>query len=214
MGKKFDLQLAVVAAQDHLVNKCGFSQMDAVRRKVPSLCALLNLRYPDGTKPKGRVAKEEALVSWADTRRHVVLKNEWLEAKKTIYQTPVGEIKNTHTLRKIAESNTALLNSALSQTIKHSRVQRFSLHDKVNSDSFLHSFEWKRLRMRAIMEYGTKCQCCGASAKTGAVINVDHIKPRKLFPHLALDISNLQILCSDCNIGKGNLYLADFRKSA
>lgn len=72
------------------------------------------------------------------------------------------------------------------------------------SDKFLSSYQWRKLRMEAIKKYGNRCECCGASPSTGAVINVDHIKPRKLFPDLALDIDNLQILCSQCNHGKGN----------
>ena len=79
------------------------------------------------------------------------------------------------------------------------------------ADDFLWSYEWRSLRMVAIKKYGPVCQCCGASPRTGAVINVDHIKPRKLFPELALEIDNLQILCSDCNHGKGNWDSTDWR---
>jgi 5-methylcytosine-specific restriction endonuclease McrA len=79
------------------------------------------------------------------------------------------------------------------------------------SNEFLESFEWRAVRMLAIKKYGRVCQCCGASAKTGAVIHVDHIKPRKLFPRLALDVENLQILCHECNHGKGNWDMTDWR---
>ena len=83
----------------------------------------------------------------------------------------------------------------------------------VASNKFLESFEWRRLRMQAIKKYGSKCMCCGATPKEGAVMNVDHIKPRKLFPNLALDITNLQILCHECNHGKGNWDQTDWRKN-
>jgi len=84
-------------------------------------------------------------------------------------------------------------------------VDIVALHNKYfGSDKFLNSYEWRKLRMEAIKKYGNKCECCGASPATGAVINVDHIKPRKLFPELALEINNLQILCGACNHGKGN----------
>jgi 5-methylcytosine-specific restriction endonuclease McrA len=83
--------------------------------------------------------------------------------------------------------------------------------EKAKSKEFLFSYEWRKLRMEAIKKYGNSCQCCGASPKTGAVLNVDHIKPRKFFPHLALDIDNLQILCADCNHGKGNWDQTDWR---
>lgn len=81
----------------------------------------------------------------------------------------------------------------------------------VTSTEFLSTYEWRRLRMEALKKYGPKCMCCGATPATGAVMNVDHIKPRKLFPALALDINNLQILCHDCNHGKGNWDQTDWR---
>lgn len=80
------------------------------------------------------------------------------------------------------------------------------------SDAFLQSFEWRRVRMLAIKRYGNRCQCCGASPQSGATINVDHIKPRKLFPSLALSLDNLQILCHECNHGKGNWDMTDWRE--
>lgn len=81
----------------------------------------------------------------------------------------------------------------------------------VASTKFLESYEWRKLRMEALKKYGPKCMCCGATPKTGGVMNVDHIKPRKLFPHLALDINNLQVLCHECNHGKGNWDMTDWR---
>lgn len=83
----------------------------------------------------------------------------------------------------------------------------------VATDTFLTSFEWRRVRMMALKKYGAICQCCGASPANGAVMNVDHIKPRKLFPELALDVNNLQILCQECNHGKGNWDMTDWRQS-
>jgi hypothetical protein len=82
----------------------------------------------------------------------------------------------------------------------------------VVSDSFLSTYEWRRVRMMALKKYGARCQCCGASPADGAVMNVDHIKPRRLFPALALDVDNLQILCAPCNHGKGNWDMTDWRE--
>lgn len=81
----------------------------------------------------------------------------------------------------------------------------------VTTTAFLDTYEWRKLRMEALKKYGPKCVCCGATPQTGAVMNVDHIKPRKLWPSLALDISNLQILCHECNHGKGNWDQTDWR---
>jgi 5-methylcytosine-specific restriction endonuclease McrA len=72
------------------------------------------------------------------------------------------------------------------------------------SDPFLYSQEWKELRKKAIELYGTTCFRCGAEQTTRKRVNIDHIKPRKYFPHLALEITNLQPLCTRCNKLKGN----------
>lgn len=81
----------------------------------------------------------------------------------------------------------------------------------VTSTAFLSTYAWRKLRMEALIKYGRKCACCGATPATGAVMNVDHIKPRKLFPRLAMDITNLQVLCHECNHGKGNWNQSDWR---
>lgn len=83
----------------------------------------------------------------------------------------------------------------------------------VMGDEFLQSYEWRKLRMMALTRYGARCQCCGASPANGAVMNVDHIKPRRIYPELALDIENLQVLCGECNHGKGNWDMTDWRES-
>lgn len=87
----------------------------------------------------------------------------------------------------------------------------FTQVEYTKTDHFLTSYEWRKLRMEALKKYGPKCMCCGATPATGAVMNVDHIKPRKLFPELALELSNLQILCHECNHGKGNWDQSDWR---
>jgi 5-methylcytosine-specific restriction endonuclease McrA len=96
----------------------------------------------------------------------------------------------------------------LSQEFKQSKVR--GIHTA--SDAFLMTYEWRKVRMEALKKYGARCQCCGATPAHGAVMNVDHIKPRKLYPHLALDLNNLQVLCHDCNHGKGNWDMTDWRE--
>lgn len=95
-------------------------------------------------------------------------------------------------------------------TIKKSKRAKKCTHAYANDPAFLNSFEWRQLRFEALRIYGRQCQCCGASPATGAVMHVDHVKPRRKFPELALDINNLQVLCAECNHGKCN-EIADFR---
>ena len=76
---------------------------------------------------------------------------------------------------------------------------------------FYYTREWRLVRYQALELHGTSCLCCGASRQRGAVIHVDHIKPRSLFPELELTLDNLQILCEDCNVGKSNTSIKDWR---
>jgi len=62
---------------------------------------------------------------------------------------------------------------------------------------------WISVRYKVLKRDNGKCVLCGRSAEDGIVLNVDHIKPRHKYPHLALLMSNLQTLCSRCNQGKG-----------
>lgn len=85
--------------------------------------------------------------------------------------------------------------------------------ERVPDKEFFESREWKRLRYEALLLHGGKCLCCGASRADGKQIHVDHIKPRSAFPQLQWDISNLQVLCEDCNLGKGAWDYTDWRDS-
>jgi len=72
---------------------------------------------------------------------------------------------------------------------------------------FYSTREWRELRWQVLTEKGAVCCVCGATPKSsGQPVHVDHIKPRYHFPALELVRSNLQVLCADCNIGKGASY--------
>lgn len=102
-------------------------------------------------------------------------------------------------------------NAAAAAAREAAREPRIVPDDVAASASFLDTYEWRRIRMQALKKHGARCMCCGASPATGAVMNVDHIRPRRLFPELALDINNLQVLCHECNHGKGNWDMTDWR---
>ncbi len=92
------------------------------------------------------------------------------------------------------------------------RKDRRAKVSRKDNESFYTSREWLELRVRVLEKYECKCMMCGRSPKYHeVVIHVDHIKPRSRHPELSLSINNLQLLCSDCNIGKGNKYSTDWR---
>jgi hypothetical protein len=76
-------------------------------------------------------------------------------------------------------------------------------------EKFYETKEWRELRYKILRKYPRKCMLCNAENKE---LHVDHIKPKSIYPELALDATNLQILCKECNLGKSNLYIDDFRE--
>lgn len=99
---------------------------------------------------------------------------------------------------------------ATHQTPKLHELRAPKIKGKIR-DLFLHTWEWKQVRYTALKQSNGKCQCCGRGAHDGVVLNVDHIEPRKSRPDLALTLSNLQVLCGECNHGKGNWDSTDWR---
>lgn len=112
-------------------------------------------------------------------------------------------IANAVISRKMQRLNSPIMSEAqkrsevINDYVHRKEVERFS--DK----HFYRSREWKELRLLALSA-GRVCKLCGCGPAQGKAIHVDHIKPRSLWPELSLDISNLQILCQDCNMAKSN----------
>ncbi len=75
------------------------------------------------------------------------------------------------------------------------------------TDDFCDSKPWRELRAKVIDFYGRQCMKCKG---VGDIIQVDHIKPKSLYPELALDFRNMQVLCIHCNKDKGQV-TADYR---
>lgn len=78
-------------------------------------------------------------------------------------------------------------------------------------ERFYQSKPWRSTRRHALQLYGSKCQCCGAKPSKRKPLHVDHIKPRSKFPELALCMTNLQVLCEQCNSSKSNTKIVDYR---
>lgn len=76
---------------------------------------------------------------------------------------------------------------------------------------FYESFEWRKLRYSVIQKYGRVCMACGRS---DGIIHVDHIQPIRRFWELRLNADNLQVLCEECNHGKGSWDETDWRPLA
>jgi 5-methylcytosine-specific restriction endonuclease McrA len=78
--------------------------------------------------------------------------------------------------------------------------------DLEEQQRFYNSPEWGLLREQVLSERGRRCEKCGQDIRSDFDLTVDHVKPRSKFPELALDKSNLQVLCRRCNSSKGATY--------
>lgn len=73
------------------------------------------------------------------------------------------------------------------------------------ADPFYRSAAWKRAREQALMRDLYLCQECLRRVEMGKQLRprhatmVHHIKPRKLYPELALSLDNLESLCNTCH---------------
>jgi hypothetical protein len=82
-----------------------------------------------------------------------------------------------------------------------------------SGDKFYSTQAWRSLRYEALKRSGGCCELCGAIPDRHA-LHVDHIRPRSKHPHLALELTNLQVLCRDCNLGKSNTDSIDWRRKS
>jgi 5-methylcytosine-specific restriction endonuclease McrA len=60
---------------------------------------------------------------------------------------------------------------------------------------FYYSPAWRKLRKAALIRDGYRCQVCGRNVSGKGMARVDHIKPVRTAPHLALSLANLRSLC-------------------
>jgi len=100
---------------------------------------------------------------------------------------------------------------------KKARVKDVALLPQVpkqapdKTKKFYESYQWRAIRYDALKKNNGCCELCGRSKHDGIILHVDHIKSLRLFWHLRLDPNNLQVLCNECNHGKGNRDFTDWR---
>lgn len=98
--------------------------------------------------------------------------------------------------------------------VNKQRRQRMLVLKNLRNRNFVSGFytskEWLEIRYNFLKISEKRCNLCGSTSMQ-STLHVDHIKPRSLYPDLELDITNLQILCEQCNIGKSNTDESDWR---
>jgi 5-methylcytosine-specific restriction endonuclease McrA len=81
------------------------------------------------------------------------------------------------------------------------------------AQAFYSSPEWSKLRDNVITKRGTRCAQCGRQIRRKTDVTVDHILPRSKHPELALEETNLQVLCRSCNSTKSDSILEELREA-
>ncbi len=69
---------------------------------------------------------------------------------------------------------------------------------KPKSDNFYSNQPWRKKRLRILIA-NPLCVHCLKEGKTVAATIVDHDKPRRFYPELELEDSNLNGLCNPCH---------------
>ena len=111
----------------------------------------------------------------------------------------------------------AVLLLALAFAIRRLPIKRYAhgwTARFIASPEFLQTLEWRRMRYDALRANDGRCELCGRNKHQlppGEYLNVDHIQSHKARPDLALDVTNLAVLCSADNAGKGNRHSDDWR---
>ena len=75
--------------------------------------------------------------------------------------------------------------------------------------AFYASAEWNIVRSLVLAEASRKCQVCGKLIRRKSDLTIDHILPRSKHPQLALERSNMRVLCRSCNSRKGDRLLSN-----
>lgn len=99
------------------------------------------------------------------------------------------------------------------------RSERAPEPHRARAQRFYASAAWRALRYRALAANAKRhggvaeCDLCHARAAPGRPLDADHIQPLSRDWSRRLDPTNVQILCRDCNFGKGNRDDFDFRST-
>lgn len=84
----------------------------------------------------------------------------------------------------------------------------YNKEDNAKIEAFYASFQWRQIRYTILKKAAGCCMLCNRS---DLVLHVDRIKPLRKYWSLRLDPDNLQVLCEECNHGKGNWDQTDWR---
>lgn len=162
------------------------------KKEVSEQCLLRLVAWANNEQINGKLITK---INWSNPR----YKNRWDAARRWNKQANLEGVS-----KKITKgAKREIIRAWLAAGGKKIRIQE--------SKIFYNSSSWKKLSKQVIETYGAVCMKCGATKDKGIVICTDHIFPRKKYPLLALEFSNMQVLCRQCNFEKSDIHFTDYR---
>ncbi|ELA9373249.1 hypothetical protein QUO16_004573 [Vibrio parahaemolyticus] len=70
-------------------------------------------------------------------------------------------------------------------------------------------YSFKKYKDELFQEFEGKCCYCGVKAFSPQMVDIEHFKPKSLYPELANDKANLLIACRECNMFKAAKFPLD-----
>ncbi len=183
---------------------CGYVMMRCARARIASDVTMIKA----ASIMSGRPMAES--VAWQWFLDEFLRDRPQFQAPKYAEAVRMGELR---IIGMRSYENKQIIKQRLDREASDARAQYVEERKANGGDTALFdSNRWQRLRYEVLVESKGCCVLCGRSQREhGIILHVDHIKPRSRFPNLSLVKSNLQVLCEDCNLGKGNRDTIDWR---
>lgn len=70
-------------------------------------------------------------------------------------------------------------------------------------------YSFKKYKNELFHEFNGKCCYCGVKSYSPQMVDIEHFKPKSLYPDLANDKGNLLIACRECNMYKAGAFPLD-----
>ena len=152
-----------------------FKAWRATQKFCSNKCELVN-RYASG------------FIANTDKAHETVKKNGFPQKKGKL----IPQLHNAEVYKKISESKIGDKNAMYNKIGNQHHNWRGG-----KSKTIWKSVEYQRWRKDVMRRDNFTCQECGDNR--GGNLEVDHIKPRLLFPELTFDIKNGRTLCKNCH---------------
>lgn len=123
------------------------------------------------------------------------------ETKKKIRQSNLGHKISEETRKKMGEAKKGKRGNNTGNRHSEETKKRISqnLYGKYRGDKnpSWKGGKWRWIKKQALLRDDYTCQICGL--REPEIMEVDHIKPKSIYPNFKNDLNNLITLCPNCH---------------